>query len=130
VGLDGGPLVQIGLGGLRELGLTRIARASHDALAIGPQRIGGTAPNGRRRAVVQARAAAIAVADLASIRTSETPAALEISPRTTRRLRNQHLDPRLPRAVLLRLDLERRVELEYRLAWRQLRAQQREERKR
>ena len=85
---------------LRGLGLTRLVEAAAATLAVGPVLAG------KQPAVVAARAAVIA---LSTARTTELAWALGISTESVRQHRARPVEPKLLRAVRMRLAVEQRV---------------------
>lgn len=103
VGLTEGPLAPLPLEAVRSEGIARLVVATGAALSVGPTLSGNTAPvvHGRRVAVQLAHQAGMAVVDVAW--------ALDLTPRSARRLLLPKVDTATCKAVRVRLALENAI---------------------
>ncbi len=103
VGLTAGPLAPLPLEGVRSAGIARLVAATGAALAVGPTLSGKSAP------VVQARRAAPQLANQAGMGIADVAWALDIAPRSVRRLHGPRVDAGTAKVVRMRLALENAV---------------------
>jgi REP element-mobilizing transposase RayT len=104
VGLTAGPFAPLPLEGVRSAGMARLASATGAALAVGPILSGKSSP------VVHARRAVAQLANQAGMGIADVAWALDIAPRSVRRLHGPRVDAGTTKAVRMRLTLENAVQ--------------------